>query len=81
MIINDKSFDISRIIAAWNGKGSKMRQKSHNENSPVKRYYDESENAGSDGHVCHEVVDGAIYHPEGPMRVKEEDKVESAVEQ
>jgi len=31
--------------------------------------------------VCHEVVDSAIYHPKGPMRVKKEDKVEGAVEQ
>jgi len=55
--------------------------KPHNENSPVKRYHDESENAGSNGHVCHEVVDGTIYHSKGPMRVKKKDKVEGAVEQ
>lgn len=52
-----------------------------NENSPVKWNYNKGKNAGSDGHVCYEVVDGAIHHSEGPIRVKEEDKVEGAVEQ
>lgn len=31
--------------------------------------------------MCYEVVDGAIHHSEGPIRVEEEDEVESAVEQ
>lgn len=31
--------------------------------------------------MCHEVVDGAIHHAEGPIRVEKEDKVEGAIEQ
>lgn len=58
-----------------------MYKEVSNENLPVKWNYDESKNARSDGHVCYEVVDGAIHHSEGPIRVEEEDKVEGAVEQ
>jgi len=50
-------------------------------NLPVKWNYNESKNAGSNGHMCYEIVDGAIHHSEGPIRVEEKDKVEGAVEQ
>jgi len=74
--------NISNVITRKEDeKETDMYKEISNKNLPVKWNYDESKNTGSNGHVCYEVVDSAIHYSEGPIRVKEKDKVECAVEQ